>query len=172
VTLQLDFQEIYEKYSKRLFHAVYPIIRDRFLAEDVVQETFLKAYKKMDTIIDEQKIGAWLSSIAVRTAIDLVRKESKGIVMEDVAVEKECNKTFQLSNVEQEVEISLLKEELQRVINLLNKEHQEIFLLKINDGLKEEEIANKLKLKPATIKTRIYRIRKHLKSIYYQRYTA
>ncbi|EIJ78214.1 hypothetical protein PB1_11659 [Bacillus methanolicus PB1] len=47
---------------------MYPIIRDRFLAEDVIHETFLKAYKKKDTILDEQIIGAWLSSIAFRTA--------------------------------------------------------------------------------------------------------
>ena len=169
---QCEFQAIYVQFYKRLFHAVYPITRDRFLAEDVVQETFLKAFRKMDTIADKQKIGAWLSSIAVRTAIDTIRKESKGIIMEDSAVEKEYNKTKWLQNVEQEVEAGLLKQELQYEISLLDLEHQAIFHLKVNRGLKEEEIAEKLHLKPATVKTRIYRIRKHLKTVYNKRHPA
>ena len=53
------------------------MLRDRFLAEEIVQEAFIKAYKKMDLFVEDEKIGAWLLIITTQTAIDFKRKERR-----------------------------------------------------------------------------------------------
>src|SRR4051795_4092130 len=85
----IDFSELYRLFYKRLFYIGYSITRDLHIAEDVVQETFIKAMKKIETIEEESKIGAWLSVIATRTAIDFVRRErnKKPILMEKEMLE-------------------------------------------------------------------------------------
>ncbi|MBN6206851.1 RNA polymerase sigma factor [Ralstonia pickettii] len=106
----INFTEIYSIHYHRLVQIGYSITKDIQLAEDVVQETFIKAIKRIDSIQDKGKLPAWLSVIAKRTAIDMIRSEQKkkGILMEQDTLEslvKEIN-----YNVEEEVEITLLME--------------------------------------------------------------
>ncbi|MDZ5471520.1 RNA polymerase sigma factor [Bacillus sp. 31A1R] len=170
----IDMNDICEKYSKRLFQVAFCITRDHYLAQDVVQETLIKAYQKMDTVKEVEKLGSWLSSIATRTAIDFVRKEKRknetmleGSVLEDKNVHLIANQ-----DVEKEVEVSLLKEEIGRVINGFSSDAKNIFLLKIKEGLKEKEIASKLHINEGTVKTKVYRARKQLKMELAEQYLA
>ena len=133
------------------------------MAEDVVQETFIKAIKKIDSIQDKGKLAAWLSVIARRTAIDMIRSEhqKKGILMEQdmlASLVKEMD-----SNVEEEVEITFLKEQVRKAIFSLANIYKDVMVLKVNHGLKEQEIAQQLNVNPSSVKTRINRARKRLK---------
>ncbi|WP_445506550.1 RNA polymerase sigma factor [Niallia sp. 03190] len=163
---QTDISKIFPLFYQRLFQISYSITRDRHLAEDVVQETFIKAMKKMGSIEDEKKIGAWLSVTATRTAIDFVRKERKkqGIVME-IDIINAFGKT-QKQHVEDKVEADLFFDRINAAIGRMNKDYQKVFLLKIKQGLKENEIAEILGIKHCTVKTRIYRARKQLKILF------
>ncbi len=71
------FQHIYSLYHQRVYHAAQKVLRDPQLAEDAAQETFIKAYRNLDKLEDVSKAGAWLATIASRTAIDMLRKEGK-----------------------------------------------------------------------------------------------
>ncbi|WP_181444466.1 RNA polymerase sigma factor [Bacillus sp. 03113] len=162
----INFSEVYCMYYKRLFHISYSITRDIYIAEDVVHETFIKALKKVETIEEESKIGAWLSMIATRTAIDFVRRErkKKGIPMEQNMLESLGKEMKQ--NVEEEAEVEMLVEQVNIAIKSLTFEYQDVLMLKLGHGLKENEIAHVLNLKPSTVKTRIYRARKQLKQLF------
>jgi RNA polymerase sigma factor (sigma-70 family) len=162
----IDFSEIYNLFYKRLFHIGYSITGDLHLAEDVVQETFIKAMKKVETIEAECKIGAWLSVIATRTAIDFVRieRKKKGIPMDMDMLE--CLGGIMKQNVEEEVETGILMEQVHDAIRKLTLEYQDVLMLKLGNGLKEKEIAHVLDLKPSTVKTRIYRARKQLRLLF------
>ncbi|KXG43750.1 RNA polymerase sigma factor [Tepidibacillus decaturensis] len=65
---------IFEMFYHRVYNTAYFIIQDRHLAQDVVQETFFKAFQNMHKVEDGHKLGAWLGTIATRTAIDFLRK--------------------------------------------------------------------------------------------------
>ncbi|MFS0820261.1 RNA polymerase sigma factor [Bacillus sp. 1P02SD] len=160
----MEFSKIYHAYNSRLFRISYSITRDIHLAEDVVHETFIKAINKMDTIEDESKIGAWLSTIATRTAIDFVRMErnKKGTPMDHELIE--CLGKTMKQNVEEEVETNIVMEQIYQATRKLKQEYQDVLTLKIWHGLKESQIAHILDLKPCTVKTRIYRARKELKA--------
>nr|WP_249365706.1 RNA polymerase sigma factor [Cytobacillus citreus] len=158
-------KEICDLYNKRLFHVAYGITRDYYLAQDVVQETLIKAYLKIDTIQEKEKIGAWLSAIATRTAIDFIRKERKTNENLEAYTDLDNAQVRMNQNVEEEVEINLLNEKINDCINSLSTDQKKVFMLKIRHGLKEREIAELLELNQNTVKTKLYRVRKYLKEM-------
>lgn len=168
----IDFNQLFFMYSRRLQGLALSYVKDSFLAEDIVQEAFLKAYKKMDSIEDWNKIGSWLSAITVRTAIDFLRMEKRKndrlVGSSEIILEIAASET----NTEEEAGISFFKEEISQRIEHLPKQSQEVLSLKINHGLNETEIARRLHLKPSTVKTRLYRARKQLKQTFIRKASA
>ncbi|MCS0824148.1 RNA polymerase sigma factor [Cytobacillus oceanisediminis] len=159
----MDITELYTCHYKRLYHICFSMTRDAYLAEDIVQETFIKAMKKAETIIDEEKAGAWLSVIARRTALDVIRRERRKAAVPMEQDMLECLGVATKQNVEQEVESGFAAEEITGAVKKLTGSYRDILLLKIDRGLKEREIAVMLNLNPSTVKTRIFRARKQLK---------
>lgn len=159
----MEFTEMYTFYYDRLFRVSLAIIRDRQLAEDNVQETFIKAYKKLADLEDMQKVGAWLSVIASRTAIDFIRRERKtqGYPMELCMLD--CLGKESKQNVEEEVGVSFLKEILKETLEDFSGDDQRMLALKMYKGLKEREIAKALQMNPSTVKSKIHRARRKLK---------
>lgn len=160
----LDFHHLYSMYSKRLYFTAFKIVKDHYMAEDVVQETFLKAYKKSETIGDKSKISAWLNAIAARTAIDFLRSEKRKnwLVSDHSLIESVLYESNSQNVTEVEVVRHLFEEEVQASMDGLSKEYREVLVLKIDHGLKEREIAHYLQLKATTVKNRLYRARKQL----------
>ncbi len=159
----MDITELYTCHYKRLYHICFSMTRDAYLAEDIVQETFIKAMKKAETIIDEEKAGAWLSVIARRTALDAIRRERRKAAVPMEQDMLECLGVATKQNVEQEVESGFAAEEITGAVKKLTGSYRDILLLKIDRGLKEREIAAMLNLNPSAVKTRIFRARKQLK---------
>lgn len=158
----IDFSEIYRLHYQRLVHQITAMVKDIQLAEDIVQETFIKAMKKIDYIHSKEKIAAWLSVIAKRTAIDMIRyeKSKKGILMEESEL---LNLNLELNqHVEKEVEFDFLVKDVEEGILGLCTIYRNVMVLKIKDDLKTAEIASRLNLKLSTVKTRICRARKQL----------
>lgn len=159
----MEFAAIYNTYYDRIFRVSQAIIRDRQLAEDNVQETFIKAFRKLDDLEDIQKVGPWLCVIASRTAIDFIRREkkTKGYPMELCMLD--CLGIEALQNVEAEVEISFLKEILKETMEDFSMDDQKLLVLKMEKGLKEREIAKALKMHPSAVKSKIHRVRRKLR---------
>ncbi|KMJ59977.1 hypothetical protein AB685_03795 [Bacillus sp. LL01] len=159
----MDFTTIYNEHFDRVFHVSFSVIRDRQLAEDNVQETFIKAFKKLDSLKEIEKVGAWLCVIATRTAIDFVRRErkNKGCPMELEVLD--CLGKEAGHNVEAEVEVKMLKQLLDENMKDFTIEDKKLLVLKMERGLKEREIAKALEMHPATVKSKIHRARRKLK---------
>ncbi|MCA1056115.1 RNA polymerase sigma factor [Rossellomorea aquimaris] len=161
------FEDVYHQFHRLIYHIAYKLTKDAHLSEDIVQETFMKAYRKWDTLIDFRKIQAWLSCIANRTAIDFIRKESKR--REDpVDDHGDYDSPFiahSCGMVESELDLHLLEEEIEAGIRMLPASQQEVLRLKAIQGLSDKEIAQKLDLNPATVKTRYHRARKQLNGL-------
>jgi RNA polymerase sigma factor (sigma-70 family) len=170
----VDFEALVALFSKRLTLTAYSITKDWHTAEDVVQESFIKAYKKVETIENIDKIGPWLSSITTRTAIDFLRadKRRKWVPVDFTFIDYLDFHAEVSMSPEDEVEINFLKDDLKQAIHDLSKEYKEVLLLRMQYGLKEAEIANLLQLKSTTVKTRLHRARKQLKLAISEKYPA
>ncbi|TYS17621.1 RNA polymerase sigma factor [Rossellomorea vietnamensis] len=166
--LRIDFNHLYEDYNKLVFQIAFRITKNKTVSEDIVQETFLKAYKKLDTLSEQEKAGSWLSAIATRTSIDFLRKEirAREVLLDPFTIELNGSIVPAGESVQESVDIMLLKQDIETHIKQLPVAQQEVFMLRIQYGMNEEEIAKKLDLKKSTVKTRFFRARKKLKHMY------
>lgn len=152
-----QFETIYHQFYQKIYRIAFSVTKDVHLAEDVLQETFLKAFQRSGQLENSGKIGSWLSTVAKRTAIDFLRKEQKmPCPLEDLFIqEKEC--------VEITAEYELTKEIISREIQKLKPEYREILELKWYYGLKENELMRELNISKGAVKTRLHRARRALK---------
>ncbi|MDR0136737.1 RNA polymerase sigma factor [Metabacillus idriensis] len=156
---QTSFNDIYQTYYTVIYRIALRMTKDPHLAEDIAQETFLKAFLKMDTIFEKEKLKNWLSSIARRTAIDLfLRKKRNEITIEEQLV------ADGREQVEDMIDYSLLKEKTKLLVSGLKSDYREIMTLKLFLEMKDQEIAEYLSLNLSTVKTKIHRARKELKA--------
>lgn len=156
------FQQIYTVFYNKVLHVAQSITRDIYLAEDVLQEAFLKIYQNLDQMKDIEKLGAWIATITTRTAIDFLRKEKKYPMssMDEII--------FYLENPDASTEemawTHLLKEQIEQHIDQLKPEYRQVIELRYHKGLKEKEIETELNITKSTVKTRLYRARQTLKA--------
>jgi RNA polymerase sigma factor (sigma-70 family) len=153
--INLCFSEIFEKHYRRVYYTALSIVKDHGLAEDVLQETFLKAYDRLEEVQGEEKLGSWLSTIAARKAIDQLRKQKRVTLFktEDVLM----NQIDHDCNVEEDCQMILFEETMKRKIHMLSPKLRVVMKLHYYDQLKESEIAQKLKLSPGAVKSRLHR---------------
>lgn len=156
---------LFEMFYQRIYNIAFFITTDRDLAQDVVQETFLKAFRRIHTLKDGNKIEAWLASIATRTALDFLRKEKRwnDIPTEDVYLDELVSQNQSVPSLEQIVEQRFLRSLLQQEISELKPEHKQVMIFKYGYDLKDEEIANVLEININTVKSRINRAKQSLR---------
>jgi len=137
-----------------IFRYAYWLTRDRQVSEDLVQETFLRAWRSLDSLKDEKAAKAWLITILRReNARRFERKQLDLVDIDDHPVAAESN------DHESDFETELLR----RKIGELAPDYREPLLLQIIGGFSGDEIANILDINKNTVMTRLFRARNQLK---------
>lgn len=158
------FGLLIEKYQDYIFTVVYRMLKVKEEAEEIAQDTFLKAYEALPTFRGESKFSTWLYRIAYRKALDRIRK-GYGLNTSEVREEITGNS---FEHLESGLEI-LLQEERSEIIRkcLLQLPEQEaaIITLYYFDEQSVREIAEITKLSEDNIKVKLYRSRKLLFSL-------
>ncbi|MYL51418.1 sigma-70 family RNA polymerase sigma factor [Halobacillus litoralis] len=160
----MDFCEMYEQYYHRVYYTALKVTKNPCSAEDILQETFIKAYDKLDEIREEGKVGAWLSTIAHRKAIDFLRKEKKAVLLpiEEMPVPQPTYENT-ASDVEHICECRHLEEDIKKRISTLSPKLRAVFQLSYDQQLQEKEIAQTLRITQAAVKSRLHRARQAMK---------
>ncbi|MFW8589211.1 sigma-70 family RNA polymerase sigma factor [Glaciecola sp. 2405UD65-10] len=153
-------QTRYEALVKALHADIYRyavwLIKDKSIAEDVVQETFLRAWKSLDSLKDEGAAKAWLITILRReNARRFERKQFDTVDIDDVSVEDPVAHS----------EENIHQREIRKAISSLSEEYREPLTLQIIMGFSGDEIAEQLGLNKNTVMTRLFRARNQLKEI-------
>ena len=142
-------EKIFEEYIKgnkeKLYKISYVYLKNKDDAMDVIHESIVKAYKKLDNIKDLNNIDKWFIRLLINTSIDYIRKNSKMILMEDKDMEVLIN-----NSKEQGDGFNLL-------IENLNEELRLIIILKYFHGYKISEISEILNLKESQVKNKIHK---------------
>ena len=137
-----------------IFRYAYWLVKDKAVAEDIVQETFLRAWKSLDSLNDEKAAKSWLITILRReNARRFERKQFDLVDIDDVTVIDE-----QLTS-ETEIE----HRELRVIMASLSEEYREPLMLQIVMGYSGDEIAEQLNLNKNTVMTRLFRARNQVK---------
>ena len=154
-TKQVRYEALVKALHTDLFRYAYWLTHDKQVAEDLVQETFLRAWRALDSLKDEKAAKSWLITILRRE--NARRFERKRF---DMGEYEEASITDHLStSTEQEIENHWLRERIAK----MPEEYREPLVLQVIGGFSGEDIANMLGLNKNTVMTRLFRARNQLK---------
>jgi RNA polymerase sigma-70 factor (ECF subfamily) len=155
-TKQTRYEALVRAFHGDIYRYAVWLIKDKPTAEDVVQETFLRAWKSLDSLKDEAAAKAWLITILRReNARRFERKRFDTVDIEDVSIADETAHS----------EDSMQQREIRRAIMSLSEEYREPLTMQILMGFSGDEIAEQLNLNKNTVMTRLFRARNQLKGI-------
>jgi RNA polymerase sigma-70 factor, ECF subfamily len=155
LTKQRRYDSLVRALHTDLFRYAYWLCGNRHIAEDITQETFLRAWRSLDSLKDDKAAKAWLITILRRE--NARRFERKQFDYSDV--EQETLEDHQSCSTEDKTEQYWLR----RQIGKLEMEYREPLLLQLIGGFSGDEIANLLELNRNTVMTRLFRARNQLK---------
>lgn len=155
ITKQVRYEALVKALHGDLYRYAYWLCREKQVAEDLVQETFLRAWRALDSLKDEKAAKSWLITILRRE--NARRFERKRFDMGEFD-EANITDTHSLSN-EQDMENQWLREKIAQ----LPVEYSEPLVLQVLGGFSGEDIAKILKLNKNTVMTRLFRARNQLK---------
>jgi RNA polymerase sigma-70 factor (ECF subfamily) len=163
-----DFEAAAMPYLDPLYNAAYRMARNPQDAEDLVQETYLKAYKYYDKFEEGTNLKAWLFKILKNTFINSYRKKQQTPPKADFADIEESFETIvrddgqQARTPEEELLEKVLDEDVQHAIEDLPHDYRMVVLLADLEGFAYKEIADILEIPVGTVMSRLYRGRRLL----------
>ncbi len=168
------FDRIMRRYNQRLFRVAVSIAGEPSEAEDILQESYVRAFYRLSTYSGEGDLGAWLARIVRNEAIDRLRHKgsrTRHITLEsDLRPEREnvIAGTARADDIEWSPEVAAERDDMKRVLEIaiskLPVQFRTVFVLREVEGLSVEETAAYLEIPAATVKTRDYRARSLLRS--------
>ena len=156
----LAFDELYSKYSKRLYKFSYSILKSKEDTENIIQDVFLNLWTNRNKVEKGASVKYYIFTIAYNAAISVIRRKTKesGFF--------EYLKTLQdltQEPVDLQLEYNELEEKLTSIINSLPKRQREVYLLHRMEGLKYSEISERLNISVNTIENHMSRVLKTIR---------
>src|SRR5579872_1628466 len=163
------FSELVRRYEGKIFRLAQHITQNREDAEDVLQETFMKAYEHLDQFKGDSKFYTWIVRIAVNQALMKLRrrKTDKSVSLDETIDTGEDTVTREIATWDEDPEQRFSREELggllDTAIQSLDAPYRSVFVLRDIDELSTEETAEALGLSVPAVKSRLLRARLQLR---------
>lgn len=166
IPLELQ-QKIYEEYYRLVYGLVYFIVKDHQMAEDIIQESFLRAIQKAPQLHNLRKLEAWLKALARNVALNELRKLKRNrneLESDRGFFIKETSETKAYVPLEQEVEAKLMQESILNYISALKPEYRQLIEMRWIDRLSYKEMASAMGITEGTVKLKLFRAREAIKN--------
>ncbi|MCX7750389.1 MAG: sigma-70 family RNA polymerase sigma factor [Candidatus Bipolaricaulota bacterium] len=147
------FRELYNRYADRVFRYALSLLRDRHLAEEVVQETMVALWKGAGRFEGRSLVSTWIFGIARHQAFRLLRGEAKGAREPEVRDEPDPAPGAELAV------------RVRRALDKLPPEQREVVVLAFYGGLSYAEIAQVQGVPEGTVKSRMFHAKKKLAEV-------
>lgn len=162
-TDRIGFEEAFMLHHRTVFRAARSVVHDAGIAEDVVQEAFIRLYKNLDSLPSDEMLRPWLIRVAINLAKNTVRGQFRANTRDENYV-KATGETHTAS-VEDEYEENAGVSEIFRAMNKIKEPLRSCLLLK-QQGLSYKEIASSLDLNESSIGTFVARARAEFAKFY------
>ncbi|MFI5207110.1 MAG: RNA polymerase sigma factor [Gemmatimonadales bacterium] len=166
------YRELLRRYERPVFSLIYRMVRDRALAEDLAQDSFVKVLNALESYRPEYKFSSWVFKIANNVAIDQLRRRELDTLSLDGAPHARTRDEVEATALQAvdrtetplaELESRELGSRIEQAIARLRPEYRSCILLRHVEGRSYEEIAETLDLPLGTVKTYIHRARHELR---------
>jgi RNA polymerase sigma-70 factor (ECF subfamily) len=155
--------------NRRLYRIARGILRNDSEAEDVVQETYVRAFTHLENFRGDSSLATWLARIAMNEALGRLRRQRSGVEwtsLPEGTIEAQIIQ-FPHTGASEDPEKSMAQRQIQNVvdhaIDELPDPFRVVFITRVIEGMNVEETAEILQLKPETVKTRLHRARTMLR---------
>ncbi|MCP4371302.1 MAG: RNA polymerase sigma factor [Deltaproteobacteria bacterium] len=162
--MEMELLEIYDQNYDRVKKFITGLVKNRWIAEDLIQETFIRVQKNIDSIRDQSKLSSWIFRIAYNLCQDYFKSQKKNN-HDTGKPEESLPGPFWEIPVQKELEQFQMGACVQEQINLLPEQQRIVLILYDLMGFKHAEIADILDITKENAKVRLHRARKGLKSI-------
>lgn len=147
--------ELYKRYSQAMYNVALRIVSDSAEAEDVLQEAFIDAFKRLNDFRHESTFGLWLKQIVVNRAINYLRKRKA----EFISLEEQ-DFPYEVDPGEEEIQLKV--EAIKSAMNALPDGYRVVLSLYLFEGYDHEEIAHILHISENTSRTQFMRAKRKL----------
>jgi RNA polymerase sigma-70 factor, ECF subfamily len=161
-------RSIMQSNNRRLYRLARGILRNDSEAEDVVQETYVRAFTHLDSFRGDSSLATWLARIAMNEALGWLRSQRPAVELASLpsgAIEAQIIQFPLAASIDPEQ--TMAQREIQNVVEHAIDELPEpfrlVFMTRVVEGMNVEETAEILNLKPETVKTRLHRARAMLR---------
>jgi len=161
--VKIGFDEAFTLHHRTVFRTARSVVRDSGLAEDVTQEVFLRLYKNLDSISDEEMLRPWLIRVALNVARNTLRGNIRANTRDENYVKESVDASF--VSVETDYEEQAGVNEIYRALNKVKEPLRSCLVLK-QQGLSYKEIAESLSLNESSIGTYVARARQEFARFY------
>jgi len=164
------FDTIVREYRDTVFRVAMRIVKNEEEAQDVTQDAFMNAYRKLDTFKGDAALSSWIYRIAVNTALMRLRKKKRRaeVSMESLPISDSMDYVWsdlsaQTSRGDEVAENKELRKKISEAVNELEAKYKDVFVAKEIDGMSLQEIAEEMDLSVPAVKSRLHRARLSLR---------
>jgi RNA polymerase sigma-70 factor (ECF subfamily) len=165
----MKFWEIYDQHYSRVRKFILALVKDEWVADDIIQETFLKVQQNIDSLRDPSRLSSWIFRIAHNLCQDHFRRSKKSRREERIGQEEteDLNEALiqKELGIQKELERRQMGECVQNQINLLPESLRTVLVLFGIMEFSHQESADILGITVKNVKVRLHRARKRLKAI-------
>jgi RNA polymerase sigma-70 factor (ECF subfamily) len=154
--------EVYNRYYKAMFNAAYRIVKDKFEAEDIMQDSFLSAFTKLDKLKDPKTFGSWLKKIVINNSIYHYNKNAK---YSEVPLDDVLYKVEDSSGIPDNYEFTNIKaKQVLDSMKTLKDNYRISLTLNLIEGYDYDEICEIMDMSYANCRTTISRAKESLRN--------
>jgi RNA polymerase sigma-70 factor (ECF subfamily) len=153
-----SYRQLYDLYSKAMFNTSYRILNHVAEAEDVLQESFIDAFRNIHSFENRSSFGSWLKQIVVNKSINVIRKRKTDLV----DIEKTTVHELPEEETIDEKNIHLKISAVRKAIADMPDGYRSVLTLYLFEGYDHEEIAQILQVKESTARTQYVRAKQKL----------
>ncbi len=157
------FEKLVEKYKRRIYYLAYRMTRDHDSADELAQESFVKAYQAMSGFKKEYSFYTWIYRICVNLTINFLKRESQTISVDTIeGSDYILGKSDQIDQLERMIaseQAAIVK----RTLGTLPPDQQAVFILKTFDEMSYERMAEVMNCSIGTVMSRLFRARHKLR---------
>jgi RNA polymerase sigma-70 factor (ECF subfamily) len=152
---------IYKQYYRAMFNAALRIVNDSFEAEDIMQDSFLAAFTKLDSFSGTVTFGAWLKRIVINNSLTALKNKNK---LDTISLEKVTTK--EVEEDEENPDYSLLKaSDILNKVSQLKNNYKVAITLNLIEGYDYEEIAQIMDISYENSRTTVSRAKNKLRQL-------
>ncbi|MET4806018.1 RNA polymerase sigma factor [Limibacillus sp. MBR-115] len=160
------------RHNQQLFRVARGVVRDDAEAEDIVQETYVRAFTKLESFEGKSSFSTWLTRIALNEALGRIRRRRPTVELSelDSSTEPDGGRLIMVSSSlfpaspESEASRAQVRRMLEWAVDALPEAFRLVFILRDVQGLSTDDTARRLDIRPETVKTRLHRARRLMRA--------